>query len=304
MIRTHWLGENVRTIDTTLDRLPALLPTFERFAFGRNRLRDVIARDASADAEALPVAVVSKKYVLVQHADAILAVTRQIVQSRIDAATVPARLLLTEYGTRMALRATLPAAHGFTPDDGHRMALTFECFNSVDGSVPLLAAVGWFRFVCSNGMVVGTPTAKVRQRHSPPLRIGEISEVLAEGMQVALDDRKSFVEWRALNVNPQRLAQFVDEPVARAWGPTAAARVYAIATTGHDGAPAARARTAPHNWPVVNGDPVPGSTPPCADAYQVAQVLAWVAAQRHNVAQRLEWRAQIRDLMSNLVGAA
>jgi hypothetical protein len=86
---------------------------------------------------------------------------------------VPVRLLITEYGTRIALRATLPENHAFTPDDGHSMALTFECFNSVDRTVPLFAAVGWFRFVCSNGLVVGTTSAKVRQRHSPPLEIDE-----------------------------------------------------------------------------------------------------------------------------------
>ncbi len=88
---------------------------------------------------------------------------------------VPTRLLISEYGTRIAIRATLAAKYAFTPDDGQAMALTFELFNSVDGSVPLMAAVGWFRFVCSNGLVVGTTSAKVRQRHSSALNIHEIS---------------------------------------------------------------------------------------------------------------------------------
>jgi hypothetical protein len=42
---------------------------------------------------------------------------------------------------------------------------------------------------------------------------------------------------------------------------------------------------------------------PVFDRYEIAQVLAWVAAQRGNVAQRLQWRGQIRILMSHLVPA-
>jgi hypothetical protein len=192
MTRTHWCGEDVATIDTTLALLPGVLPVFDRKPFGRNRLRDLIVRPSVIGAGPVPVGVVSKQYVLVQHADAIKAVTAQIEKAGIDPEAVPARLLISEYGTRMAVRATLPEQHSVVPDDGHRMALTFECFNSVDGSVPLFAAVGWFRFVCSNGLVVGTATARVRQKHSPPLNIGEISAVLADGVIAATRDRTTF----------------------------------------------------------------------------------------------------------------
>lgn len=200
MTRTHWCGEDVATIDTTLALLPDTLPMFDRKPFGRNRLRDVILRPSNVGADPVPVGVVSKQYVLVQHADAIRAVMAQIEKSGIDPETVPARVLITEYGTRMAVRTTLPDEHSVVPD-GHRMALTFECFNSVDGSVPLFAAVGWFRFVCSNGLVVGNATARVRQKHSPALDIHEISAVLAEGVIAATQDRKTFSAWRTRKVS-------------------------------------------------------------------------------------------------------
>lgn len=298
MIRTHWFGENVATIDTTLDDLPARLPVFDRYPLGRNRFRDLIVRRAPP----LPIGTVSKKYVLVQHADAIAAVTAEIKKAGIDATRVPAHLLISEYGTRIAVRATLPDSYTFTPDDGHPMALTFECFNSVDGSVPLFAAVGWFRFVCSNGLVVGNTAAKVRQRHLPPLKIDQFSAVLAEGMESALREQKSFEAWRSTEVADSDLARWVDGPVADAWGPLAAARVYGISTTGCDGRPErSRRGVPPHAWPLTIEAPVPGTDAPCTDAYEIAQVLAWVAAQRGNVAKRLEWRGQIRGLMSHLV---
>lgn len=283
MTRTHWFGEDVATIDTTLDSLPSRLPVFDRYAFGANRFRDVIVRRSPGDADPLPVGVVSKAYVLVQHADAIRAVTEEIKKAGIDPAAVPARLLISEYGTRMALRATLPSAHAFTPDDGHRMALTFECFNSVDGTVPLFAAVGWFRFVCSNGLVVGNSSATVRQKHSPSLEIGEVSEVLAQGMEDALQDRKSFDQWRSTRIPARDLAKWVDGRF--------------------DGKPAQRKEVQPHERSLTQDVPVPGTHAPCDDGYEIAQVLAWVAAQRGNVAQRLQWRGQIRTLMSHLVPA-
>jgi Domain of unknown function (DUF932) len=302
MGRTHWCGEDVQTLETTLGELPGLMPRFERYAFGRNRFRDVIVRTSPDEAQPLPIGTVSKQYVLVQHADAVRAVIAKTTKAGIDPVTVPARLLISEYGTRIALRATLPEKYDFTPDDGHRMALTFECFNSVDGTVPLCAAVGWFRFVCSNGLIVGTTSASVRQRHSPRLEIDEISEVLADGMEFALQDTHAFGRWRSTKISEAELARWVDGPVADAWGPLAAARVFAISDTGWDGARARPFRNGPpHSWSLNRTDRVPGTTAPCRDGYEIAQVLAWVASQRGDVAQRLQWQAQIRALISHLV---
>jgi hypothetical protein len=302
MTRTHWFGEDVDSIDTTLEAAASLMPTFDRRPFGANRFHDVIARRPTACADLLQIGLVSKQYVLVQHASVVQAVTAEVTRAGIDPAHVPVRLLITEYGTRIALRATLPGIHAFTPDDGHSMALTFECFSSVDGTVPLFAAVGWFRFVCSNGLVVGTTSARVRQRHSPPLEIDEVSQVLAEGMESAVQDRKSFAAWRSTKIHRSDLEKWVDGPVADAWGPLAAARVYGISTTGVDGRPVQPfRRVAPHRWQRTEGPQVPGTHAPCGDGYEIAQVLAWVAAQRADVAQRLRWREQIRGLMSDLL---
>jgi hypothetical protein len=297
---THWLGEDVEQIDTTLDQIEQLLPVFVRSGLGKNRFLDLIVREGGQ--EPLPVATVSKRYTLVQHADATNAVTAEIRRHRIDPAGVPAHLLISEYGSRIALRATLPDEYSFTPPDGHKTALAFECFNSVDRSVPLMAAVGWFRFVCSNGLVVGTASAKVRQRHLPPLNIGEIAEVLTEGLAVAIHERKAFAKWSGTRVAHRALVSWVDGTVAEAWGPYAAARVYAIATTGEDGTPERVFRTvAPHERSLIKTTPVPGAKASCDDAYGIAQVLAWIAAQRNNVAERLEWRAEIPALMAKLV---
>jgi hypothetical protein len=54
MTNTHWFAERVRTLGTTLGQLPAHLPVFDRYQFGRNRLKDVIVRRATANAHHMP----------------------------------------------------------------------------------------------------------------------------------------------------------------------------------------------------------------------------------------------------------
>ncbi|MEP6915673.1 MAG: hypothetical protein ABJC89_08500, partial [Acidobacteriota bacterium] len=131
----HWFGETVYTYQTTLGRVPATLPVFQRGSLGRNRFSDVIHRHTAGEWEPLTVGIVSKSYVLVQHAEAIRAVSDGLTRAEIDPANVPVQVQLSEYGTRMALRATLPDAFVLDPGDGHKMALTFECINSVDRTV-------------------------------------------------------------------------------------------------------------------------------------------------------------------------
>lgn len=294
----HWFGEDVERINTTLDELPKLLPVFDRYGLGANRHLDVISRRDSGGP--LPVATVSKSYVLVQHADAVKTMIAELRNAGIDPAGVPANLLITEYGTRAAIRATLPGELAFRETDGTPMDLTFELHNSVDRTVPFMAAIGWFRFVCGNGLVLGTTTAKIRRRHSSALDMNEVSSILADGVSAAVTERAIFEDWQATVVNDEALARWVDYEVNDTWGPDAATRVYSIATTGLDGTPR-RTVDPPHARSVTAPLHVPGTYAPETDAYGIAQVLAWVAARRSNVAERIRWRSEIPRLMAGLL---
>ena len=122
-----------------------------------------------------------------------------------------------------------------------------------------------------------------------------------EARSAAVEERKAFAKWSGTRVERPTLVSWVDGPVADAWGLYAAARVYGIATTGEDGTPERIFRkVAPHERSLIDTTPVPGAKNSCDDAYGIAQVLAWVAAQRNNVAERLEWRTDIPALMEKL----
>jgi len=78
----------------------------------------------------------------------------------------------------MELSLILPEKHGFDPGDGHQMGLSLQCFNSVDGSSRLCAVLRWFRFVCSNGLILGTTLLNVRQIHNGRININELGAPL------------------------------------------------------------------------------------------------------------------------------
>ena len=298
-LQGSWRGERLEDeVDVLLPQLAALLPTFARVPLGRNRLKDLIVRVE----DDLPVDTVSKKYRLIQHFEVVEAFAETVEPLGIDPAGLRAHLTLTEYGTRMALRVVLPKRYGMTEPSGHTMALTFECFNSVDGSVPLFALVGWFRFVCRNGLAVGTTTMSFRQKHLTDLHAGGFEELIEDGIQAATQERAAFARWRATRVSPDALQRWVDGPVASTWGIMAAARVYSIATSGFDGEPerGAARQLPPHRRRVSRAIAVPGSQAPCTDRYAATQILAWIASRRNSVTERTTWRAQIGTLLQQL----
>ena len=227
------------------DLIP-LIPTFERLPFGRNPRLDMIVRlPERRERSPSPTGVVSKRYVLVQHTAVIDALAHALREADVEPLDLLCRLTMSESGARMAMRVELPRRFAFNAPDKHPMALTFECLNSVDRTVPLFALVGWFRLVCTNGLVIGTTQASMRQDHRPPPAISDLEAVLAEGLAAARLDRDLLMESMARRISADALRRWVDGPVAQKWGPFAAARVHTIATTGFDGEPRRTAKGVP-----------------------------------------------------------
>ena len=298
----HWLGESTNEVTGSLADLAPLVPTFDRVPFGTNPRLDMIVRRAAAKGEIpVPAGVVSKKYVLVQHTSVIAALESALRSADVEPLDLRSRLTMSESGARMAMRVELPERFAFNAPDKHPMALTFECFNSVDRTVPLFALVGWFRLVCTNGLIIGTTHASMRQNHRPPLRIADLEPVLADGLAAAAHDRALLTKSMARPVSAPALRRWVDGPVAMMWGPFAATRVHNIVISGFDGQPNRTPKGAPpHARGMANLKIVPGADAPCENAYGLAQALAWVAARRKEVAEQTAWRAQIPALMEQL----
>ncbi|HEX6975598.1 MAG TPA: DUF932 domain-containing protein [Vicinamibacterales bacterium] len=298
----HWRGEPVEDFSGRAEDIVPHLPSFDRVPFGTNVRRDMIVRRAERRGDIpVPIEAVSKRYTLVQHTDVLATLLQALERAKLNPADVRYRLKITTSGSRMLLRARLPREVAYAAPDGHAMALTFDCFNSVDGSVPLFAVMGWLRFVCGNGLAIGTVHARARRFHTSGLDVAHLAPILSAGLEAAKSDRERLTALARAKVQTAALREWVDGPVARTWGPFAATRVYWIVTTGFDGTPRPRPRrVAPHGRVIDDPRAVPGQNAGASDRYAIAQALAWVARQRREIGESLRFRNQIEELMAQL----
>ncbi len=317
-----WAGESVRVWRGSAEQIQRRIPTFARRPFamdlrGRsaspqlsllpeqdeNRFLDVIVRLADEDyPEEVPVGIVSKRYTLVQHGDCFQAVLRALAATGLNLEKLRLALWLTEYGGRMALKVRLPRDRWFDPGDGRTVALQLECFNSVDRSIPLRLMLVWYRLVCSNGLVLGSTNLRVEQVHNEFLDLGEIDRALAEGLARVGGEQARCRSWFERKVSEADLVAWVDGPLRQRLGVLAAARAYFIARTGYDGEPADRFEPGlPHAKAMRATRRVPGAEAPATNAYAISQVLAWLARERHDVQEQVEWAEAIPYLIERLI---
>jgi hypothetical protein len=76
----------------------------------------------------------------------------------------------------------------------------------------------------------------------------------------------------------------------------------AILNTGWDAAPKGDLRNKrPSEVAILETNKVPGIERPVADAFGVSQALTWVAGQRAEIEEDLEWRSHVPELMELLI---
>jgi hypothetical protein len=311
----HWRNSPVTVHAGTLSAVRERIPMFERRRFvlaessgesfsENKRLDTIVRRPFGEDRAFIPVGTVSRDYTLVSHHDVVDVAAKALDNAGVEREAVKAELAITEYGERMALSLYLPESHSFDPGDGHPMALRLECINSVDGSTRFRAFVGWFRLVCSNGLVIGVTRCDVRRRHVGDIRLGDIASVLQAGLHEAEVEKKNLAKWRGTRMPSNRLEPWVDDVLRREWGFRAAARAYHIARTGQDAEVVGDYRTTKPTTIEMRGTRfVPGAPGSCDNLFDLSQVLAWLARDRGDVQEQMEWREQIPLLMRRLATA-
>jgi hypothetical protein len=311
-----WLNSPVTVYRGNPWSIRQLIPDFERRSFGLhqpnttfsrlNERLDVIVRTPNKqDDTFVPIGVVSKDYRLVPHKAVFDAATETLVNNNMDPAAMPVELALTRYGERMRLSVFLPAEYDFDPGDGYPMAMRLECFNSVERSTRFKALIGWFRFVCCNGLIIGVTRTNFQHRHAGDLSIADIAAVLKNGLEETTMEKERFKKWRARIVQLENLVPWIEKDVAKTWGFKAATRTYHIASSGWDVEIAGAYKDeSPTTIQVRTTRKVPGSPHQVENAYDVSQVLAWLAKERNDVQEQLEWRQQIPGLMKALLNNA
>ena len=311
-LKDKWLNSPVMRFRGKLSEIQQFIPEFERREFtlppaagetrGTNlRLDTIVRRPFGDDKTFVPVGTVSKDYALVSHGAVLESTRKAIAEAGVATKDTDAAIEITEYGERMRLSVWLPDKYAFDPGDGEKMGMRLECLNSVDGSTRFRALMGWFRFVCSNGLVVGVTQSDVNRRHTGDLSSEQVGYVLASGLAQAEKEKQNFRNWRERAVNPVRLTAWVEKEVREAWGFKAATRVYRIARSGYDVRIVGQyKKRTPATIETVTTDRVPGSPTYSTNLFEISQVLAWLAKERRDVQEQVEWREQIPALLENM----
>lgn len=205
--RRHWSGLPMATpVEGTLDHVMGSLPHFGRQPFampsvngdevGVNRDVDMVYRMGRRQGEKpIPVGVVSKNYRLVDHQQLLSTIEQALIGIDIDMRQVGVTAQWTVHGERAHFSTLFPKEERFlhlVDDDTDEMRFRIEVFNSVDGSSRLIAIAGWLRFVCSNGLIIGTALIHLRRQHRQQLEVEELGRLLRETVQSAGNDKKTF----------------------------------------------------------------------------------------------------------------
>lgn len=303
----HWNGLPVFDQEGTFDEMHASLPSFERSSFQMsgsdtpNPFYNVVSRKAEKDKPAIPVGLVSPTYCLIDHRDVFTTLRRVIHSQGIDVGDLKCNATFTTHQERMELRVNFPDKYKAHVGDGNPIGLQLFCVNSVDGRSSFVLYLGWFRFVCSNGLIVGTTTAKWKKAHRDSLRLDSINAVLTKGVAKAEKERERLKRSVEEKVPDGALTQWADEAVAKAWGVKAATRILHIVNEGRDcellnpfekAPPSQRAVTLTHD--------IPGALPAPATRFSVMQAASFIASHRNAVQERAVMTRQIPALLAKL----
>jgi hypothetical protein len=266
-------------------------------------IRTVVRLPINVTEQRIPVGVVSNTYRLAQHADVVEMCLRGLRAHQVDPSVLRCEVGLTPLGEWMNFRAYFPESFSHSPGDGNKMALRLECFNSVDGSSRLVILLGWFRFICANGMVIGETKAELRDIHDEHLDLEVIPNIISAGLAKVNADLDRMRRWERSAVALPKFEGWVDGYLADQWGKKAACRTLHICQSGADvelADPFAGGKPSEKEVKVLAD--VPGAPKPSKNLYDVCQALSWVATHRKNADERLGWQGRIPDLIENLHG--
>ena len=253
--------------------------------------------------KAVPVGVVSKNYRLLDHHQVLRTVEDAIRDAGIRTDEIHVQAVWTTYGERAHFSLLFPAEDKYRVSYGATDELRFriEIFNSVEGSSRFMAVAGWLRFVCSNGLIIGTTLAQYRQQHRQQLDIEEFGQLLETVLANVAEERSTLKKWESKKVIREVLPNWVDEHVTKQWGLKAAVRTFAIVQHGVDAKMVGdkKARKASDTRSDLLGS-IPGLDGPAKNLFDVSQALSWLAGQRQDVGEEIQWRAEVANLIQVL----
>lgn len=222
----QWRSRRVRYYKGSWPEIQSRLPMFDLMPFTAGSdgdpanpfLQVVMRRPRVPKERPIPVGVVGDSYTLVPH----LEVAKLCYEAAVNVGCSPHELRheagLSEMGEWMNLRIYFPSRYGLMDSHNEMIDLRLECFNSVDGSCRLVVLFGWFRLICSNGLVIGDTKIEIRERHGRHLDLGSATRRIDDALRSVETDRRRIKKWEQQRVQIDDIAAWSDGHVSKQWG--------------------------------------------------------------------------------------
>jgi hypothetical protein len=252
----------------------------------------------------IPVGLVSRNYQLIQHHEILQCAASMLASFGVDLSKVTVNLDLTVHGERMTLGLVLPKDSKYTFAVGRDdvMALYLEFINSVDGSLRLAFRVSWLRLVCTNGLMLREVLSDFSRMHIGAEILKEFADHLPSALESAVDHKKLFKRWMGLEITEGTFREWTENTLRKTWGLKAAVRAHHITLRGVDVEIEKMVRGVPAmDIPVRDKGPVTGSLTGSLNLFAVSQALTWLAGDRGEIQEQLDWKSQVYPMVMALL---
>jgi hypothetical protein len=302
---TDWIPIHGRIPDM-LDKLPTAEFAPARIHHDEGWLENAgasIVLSQWPDRLAVPVGLVSQGYQLLPHRKLVKHLVEVLGKQGVEMEGVILQAHLTPRGERFMGQLLIMDPDYQVGPDGHTCCLSVFMRNAVDGRGGVDVRLGWYRLVCTNGMMMGKTVARYSSPHRSGLDLGTLERVIADELHRMKAGRMELEKWAKRPASPNRWNDWADKTVASHWGPTAATRVLQILREGIDPGDLSFVPKLPPSRQRIQGEGerVPGAPAPAETLYDCFQALTWVATRSGDPALRDERTRQAHRLMLSLL---
>lgn len=101
-------------------------------------------------------------------------------------------------------------------NDSNGLAPEVIIVNSHNGHCPLSCHLGFFRFACANGLIVGTSISELRWTHKK-LDYGEVKNLIISATDEFIKLEKNIPNYMSINLNKKQQIDFAEKTIQMVW---------------------------------------------------------------------------------------
>ena len=180
-----------------------------------------------------------------------------------------------------------------------------EIVNSVDKTLALSIRIRWRRLICLNGMFTYNDD-RLRLIHNLDwMSKASIPGFIKDRMSKDSGVFAALELWKSKKISPSQVLDWAEERLRNdsKWTVGNSARVYSIVSTGYCGRVGKVVGRKAHlsEYTVSQDEKVPGLNIPLKNAYDLAQMLTWIASDMHSVEMQDETTEDVPRLVEDFL---